>query len=122
VQYIELYPKSRAIDLHGDAIESVPENWIPPKRLSRHAQVQIDKARSGQSAGSDQGQASSAVPTSIDVGRSPASSCKVLFKPFVGVAPRLYACVFRKDREYKDRVTGAFSIGEADWGDTWSQH
>jgi deoxycytidylate deaminase len=39
VQYIEPYPKSRAIDMHGDAIESVPENWIPPQRRSRHDEV-----------------------------------------------------------------------------------
>lgn len=122
VQYIEPYPKSRAIDLHGDAIESVPENWTPPKRQSRHDQVQIERAESNQLVRPGQGQASTSVPTSIDVGVSPASSGKVLFKPFVGVAPRLYARVFKKDREYKDKITGAFSMGEADWGNSWSQH
>lgn len=40
----------------------------------------------------------------------------VLFRPFVGVAPRLYRRVFLKDRDYKDKVTGAFSFGEPPWG------
>jgi deoxycytidylate deaminase len=117
VQYIEPYPKSRAIDLHGDAIESVPENWFPPKRPSFHDHVLSQKA---QVSGVEP--PLPAIPTSIDVGKSPATSGKVLFRPFVGVAPRLYARVFRKDREYKDKVTGFQSIGEADWGDSWSQH
>jgi deoxycytidylate deaminase len=117
VQYIEPYPKSRAIDLHGDAIESVPENWVPPKRLSFHDQVLSQK---GQGSGTDQSLPS--IPISIEVGKSPAASGKVLFRPFVGVAPRLYARVFRKDREYKDKVTGFHSIGQADWGSSWSQH
>ncbi len=42
VQYIEPYPKSQALALHGDAIETVPEMWIPPHfgaRLSRSASV-----------------------------------------------------------------------------------
>jgi deoxycytidylate deaminase len=113
VQYIEPYPKSRAIDMHGDAIESVPENWVPPKRRSRHDEV-TNRA--------DRAHGNGAIPISIDVGRSPAGSGKVLFRPFVGVAPRLYARVFRKDREYKDKVTGKFSIGEVEWGYSWSQH
>jgi len=123
--FVTTYPChycARHIVLHGDAIESVPENWTPPKRQSRHDQVQIERAESNQLVRPGQGQASTSVPTSIDVGVSPASSGKVLFKPFVGVAPRLYARVFKKDREYKDKITGAFSMGEADWGNSWSQH
>jgi len=40
----------------------------------------------------------------------------VLFRPFVGVAPRLYRKVFLKDRSYKDKVTGEFAFGEPSWG------
>ena len=40
----------------------------------------------------------------------------VLFRHFVGVAPRLYRRVFLKDRSYKDKVTGEFSFGEPQWG------
>lgn len=40
----------------------------------------------------------------------------VLFRPFVGVAPRLYRRVFLKDRSYKDKVTGEFVFGEPSWG------
>ncbi|ANG95366.1 hypothetical protein A8A54_01980 [Brucella pseudogrignonensis] len=41
---------------------------------------------------------------------------KVLFKPFVGVSPRMYRRVFLKDRDYKDKVTGARVRAEPDWG------
>lgn len=122
VQYIEPYPKSRAIDLHGDAIESVPENWVPPKRLSRHDQVLGLRKRASQHGMTEKPQATGAPQTSIDVGKSLASSGKVLFRPFVGVAPRLYSRVFRKDREYKDKATGVFFMGDPDWGNSWSQH
>lgn len=40
----------------------------------------------------------------------------VLFRPFVGVAPRLYRRVFLKDRDYKNKVTGEFEFGEPTWG------
>lgn len=40
----------------------------------------------------------------------------VLFRPFVGVAPRLYRRVFLKDRSYKDKTTGEFAYGEPAWG------
>ena len=43
-------------------------------------------------------------------------SGKVLFKPFVGVAPRMYARVFLKDRDYKDKITGDYAFGTTDWG------
>jgi deoxycytidylate deaminase len=122
VQYIEPYPKSRAIELHGDAIETVAERWTPPTRLPLHEQVTAQRLLADRSNGHGVGQVGAAVQTSIDVGQAPASSGKVLFRPFVGVAPRLYAKVFRKDREYKDKITGAFAMGDADWGNSWSQH
>ena len=40
----------------------------------------------------------------------------VLFRPFVGVAPRLYRRVFLKDRDYKNKITGEYSLGEPAWG------
>ncbi len=87
VQYIEPYPKSRALHLHCDSITTEEEGWVPPSRWS-------DKeAKDGQS-------------------KPP----KVLFRPFVGVAPRMYERVFLKDRDYKDKLTGDFKIGEPDWG------
>ena len=118
VQYIEPYPKSRAIALHGDAIETVPEQWVRP-RSSRSDTAPLS-GRGAQGASSPT--VINAVQTTIDVGVAPAAAGKVLFRPFVGVAPRLYARAFRKDREYKDKVTGLLAIGIAEWGDSWSQH
>lgn len=43
----------------------------------------------------------------------------VLFRPFAGIAPRMYERAFFKDRELKDSNTGAFQIGEPDWGSAW---
>jgi hypothetical protein len=37
---------------------------------------------------------------------------KVLFRPFVGVAPRLYRRAFLKDRDLKDDATGTMKISE----------
>jgi deoxycytidylate deaminase len=126
VQYIEPYPKSRAIDLHGDAIESVPENWVPPRRPLQCEQVEAQRSFAGRTVEHDKpGNSSvpaSSAPTSIDVGKSDSRNGKVLFRPFVGVAPRLYARVFKKDREYKDKITGALTIADAEWGNSWSQH
>jgi hypothetical protein len=79
VQYIEPYPKSRALDLHEDAIEVETTNWKAP----------------GQKGG------------------------KVLFRPFSGVAPRLYRKAFTKDRDLKDNNTGVFKLGDPDWSDVW---
>jgi deoxycytidylate deaminase len=79
VQYIEPYPKSRAMALHSDAITAEPTGWKPA------------------SEGGD----------------------KVLLRPFTGVAPRLYARAFLKDRELKNDVTGEVSIGVPEWGPTW---
>lgn len=81
VQFIEPYPKSRALKLHGDAITTTVANWVAP---------------SGQG------------------GRAQGASKKVLFRPFTGVAPRLYRRVFMKDRDLKDGA-GNFHIGEASW-------
>jgi deoxycytidylate deaminase len=80
VQYIEPYPKSRALSLHKDAITTSVSVWSknPPSRPNG----------------------------------------KVLFRPFTGVAPRMYSRAFLKDRELKD-ASGVLKIGEAQWGDAW---
>jgi len=41
---------------------------------------------------------------------------KVLFRPFVGVAPRMYQAAFLKDRSYKDNITGEFKMSPPRWG------
>lgn len=47
---------------------------------------------------------------------------KVLFRPFTGVAPRLYRRAFLKDRDLKDSKTGEFKIGVPEWGSPWQIH
>lgn len=79
VQYIEPYPKSRALTLHSDSITTTDKDWKPP---------------------------------SLATG----PSSKVLFRPFVGVAPRMYQAAFLKDRGYKDNVTGEFKMSPPRWG------
>jgi deoxycytidylate deaminase len=44
---------------------------------------------------------------------------KVLFQPFVGVAPRMYRRAFLKDRDLKDSQTGVIKKSEAEWGAPW---
>lgn len=80
VQFIEPYPKSRALDLHADAIQVKSTGWIPP---------------------------------------SEGNGGKVLFRPFVGVAPRMYRRAFLKDRELKDDAFGVLKIDQPDWGTAW---
>lgn len=41
---------------------------------------------------------------------------KVLFRPFTGVAPRMYRRAFQKDRQLKDSRTGEMSISTPEWG------
>jgi deoxycytidylate deaminase len=79
VQYLEPYPKSKALDLHKDAIAITHENWKPPSEGGPH----------------------------------------VLFRPFTGVAPRLYSRAFLKDRDLKDDHTGDQRIGDPSWGSPW---
>lgn len=47
---------------------------------------------------------------------------KVLFRPFSGVAPRLYRRAFLKDRDLKNSKTGEFKIGVPEWGTPWQIH
>lgn len=72
VQYIEPYPKSQALSLHGDAITGSVENWIPPSFNARNNES------------------------------SKKTKPKVLFRPFTGVAPRLYRQAFLKNRKLKN--------------------
>ncbi|HEY0479331.1 MAG TPA: anti-phage dCTP deaminase, partial [Kofleriaceae bacterium] len=44
---------------------------------------------------------------------------KVLFRPFVGVAPRLYRRAFLKDRDLKDDISGTMTISEPAWATPW---
>ena len=79
VQFIEPYPKSRAIDLHADSIQVSVKDWSPPSRSGK----------------------------------------RVLFRPFVGVAPRMYRRAFMKDRDLKNPMFGQLQQGEPDWGTPW---
>lgn len=44
---------------------------------------------------------------------------RVLFRHFTGVAPRLYARAFLKDREYKDQKVGTMQIESPEWSTPW---
>lgn len=99
VQFIEPYPKSLALNLHVDAIELNEISWMPPEQVSM----------------ADEKRRISAPPKA-----NPDEPGRVLFKPFVGVAPRLYLRVFEKTRDLKDKVTGKMKLGVPSWGDEWS--
>lgn len=77
VQFVEPYLKSRALPLHGDSITTKRAGWIAPSVFTEMDPKEIN-------------------------GRVP----QVLFRPFTGVAPRLYRRAFYKDRELKDEHTG----------------
>jgi deoxycytidylate deaminase len=87
VQFIEPYPKSQALTLHRDSI-------------------QFEMGRDGWAAPSE------AKPD--ENGKTPER--RVLFRPFTGVAPRMYRRAFEKDRELKNRLTGILEIQDPDWG------
>lgn len=93
VQYIEPYPKSQALELHSDSIAVTAQNWkIPSLRVL----PQLGEA--------------------VPIGEVPA---KVLFRPFTGVAPRLYRRAFSKDRDLKNSISGNLEMGNPDWGTPW---
>ena len=97
VQFIEPYPKSLALELHEDAIETDPREWSPPERVSmreEHLSKNDD-------------------PKTEQPG-------KVLFHPFVGIAPRIYIKAFEETRELKDKNTGIFAVKQPEWGDEWA--
>jgi len=41
---------------------------------------------------------------------------KVLFRPFTGVAPRMYRRAFQKDRDLKNKDTGDMDVQLPEWG------
>jgi deoxycytidylate deaminase len=101
VQYIEPYPKSKALALHDDSITTSALKWVPPSAL---ADLESDPE-------------TSAEPIKRGLGKS--MERKVLFRPFTGVAPRMYARAFLKDRELKNERTGMMEFGEPDWESAW---
>ncbi len=58
---------------------------------------------------------------SIASGRSGVEngSTKVMFRPFTGVAPRLYRRAFMKDRDLKNGSTGKMEFSSPEWGTPW---
>jgi deoxycytidylate deaminase len=87
VQFIEPYPKSQALTLHRDSIQfEMGQDGWTPP-----SEFKIDES-----------------------GKVPER--RVLFRPFTGVAPRMYRRAFEKDRELKDTVTGQLRIRDPDWG------
>ncbi|MFN3828332.1 MAG: anti-phage dCTP deaminase [Micavibrio sp.] len=85
VQFIEPYLKSRALPLHGDAITANRVGWRPPSSMHR---VNGLKNRA------------------MVVKDGEDNAPQVLFRPFTGVAPRLYRRAFYKDRHLKDPISG----------------
>lgn len=94
VQYIEPYPKSLALKLHEDAIETNPGAWVSPGSRRTDPQKGGEVFTAG----------------------------KVLFQPFVGIAPRLYIKAFEQTRQLKDKFTGDMKIASPDWGDEFSSY
>ena len=47
------------------------------------------------------------------------NGARVLFRPFTGVAPRMYRRAFLKDRPLKKDATGELAIGDPEWGSPW---
>jgi deoxycytidylate deaminase len=90
VQFIEPYPKSQALTLHKDSIqfEKGSKRWVAPSSLDWKEDRK--EAKEG--------------------------SPHVLFRPFTGVAPRMYRRAFQKDRELKDKISGALLVQEPVWG------
>ncbi|MET0376526.1 MAG: anti-phage dCTP deaminase [Rhizorhabdus sp.] len=93
VQFIEPYPKSLALDLHRDAIDVNESGWVPPEITSMAEEKRM---------------------------LEPKETGRVLFRPFIGVAPRLYLRAFEKTRRLKDKLTGDMTFETPDWGDEWS--
>lgn len=63
---------------------------------------------------------SDAISTTWLKWKAPSSGgSKVLFRPFSGVAPRMYRRAFSKDRELKDKESGNLSISDSGWAGPW---
>jgi len=119
VQYIEPYPKSRALSLHGDSITSRVAAWLSPAAF---ASWQEESAGEEKKSIAKPAQAKDTHLFKM-VGNKKfgldTNAGKVLFRPFTGVAPRLYHRAFTKDRPLKNDTTGQREIGQPDWGGRW---
>lgn len=89
VQYIEPYPKSRAFELHSDALQKTSIKWTSPSKFRILLQ------------GGNLESIKEAKP-------------RVLFRAFTGVAPRLYRRAFLKDGALKDEQ-GTMIALRPDW-------
>lgn len=103
VQFIEPYPKSLATKLHSDSIEVTPSEWMPPVPRSTYG-------------GSEQTRSVALADKDSVNARDP----KVLFRPFVGVAPRMYVRAFEKTWQLKNKTSGEFEMQAPDWGSEWA--
>jgi deoxycytidylate deaminase len=112
VQYIEPYPKSRALTLHADSITSLSDGWCSPSSIGEEG------ANDSQERNTNTENKDSRTVGNPKFGLDN-NKRKVLFKPFIGVAPRLYQTAFTKDRSLKDDVTGDMILGSPDWGGKW---
>jgi deoxycytidylate deaminase len=92
VQFIEPYPKSRALLLHSDSITLERSKWVPPSTCGT----------------GDKG------TESIEN----TESARVLFRQFTGIAPRRYEDAFLKVSELKDQ-NGNMIISDHDWLQPW---
>lgn len=108
VQYIEPYPKSRALALHGDSITNKVANWAAPSvpKSDGNNAIAVDDDPKYRRVGDP------------EFGQD-TNMHKVLFRPFSGVAPRLYHRAFTKDRPLKNKLSGERDIGEPEWGGKW---
>jgi hypothetical protein len=118
VQFIEPYPKSRALDLHGDSITQIGSGWIPPSALPEKDEDEKRELERLRRAKEKVDEKPFHTVGDVQFGRDD-NKRKVLFRPFVGVAPRLYQRAFTKDRSLKDNVTGKLRFGEPEWGGKW---
>lgn len=107
VQYIEPYPKSLATKLHSDAIEVNPAMWNTPV-------IGSDTPGERQAAGSSQRRGEG------ELEKTKSHSNKVLFRPFVGIAPRMYVRAFEKTWQLKNKTSGLFEMNPPEWGSEWS--
>jgi len=96
VQYIEPYPKSHALRLHADSVQITEEQWTLPSNERVTSLLQQDSGR-----------------------RISREAPRVLFRPFTGVAPRLYRRAFLKDGELKNALTGDKEVSPPEWGSPW---
>ena len=104
VQFIEPYPKSLALQLHNDSIETIS--------ATSTQFFESEKAESEKNHGNEDDK----------LNAKEGEHLRVLFHSFVGVAPRLYTRAFQKRGDLKDRVTGEMKFEETNLVDDWSPY